>query len=80
METSAFDEPMEEQKDYSNENFKFMQSLAVHSGSVRTVATSEKGVMLSGSVDRSCKLFSLDETTGRYDFLQELNHHDHYVY
>ena len=80
METSAFDEPMEEVKDYSNEKFKFMQSLAVHSGSVRAVATSEKGVMLSGSVDNSCKLFSLDETTGRYEFIQELNHHEHYVY
>lgn len=82
-EASAFDDdvPMaEEKKDYSSEDFKFMQTLAVHSGSVRAVATNDKGLMMSGSVDHSCKLFALDEHSGRYDFIQELGHHDHYVY
>lgn len=85
-EISAFDDqdsPMpdaEEKKDYSNEDFKFEQMLQVHSGSVRTVATSNKGLLMSGSIDSSCKLFTLDESTGKYEFLQELHHHEHYVY
>jgi phospholipase A-2-activating protein len=84
-EESAFDDvPMaqdeEEKIDYESNDYKFMQTLQVHSGSVKSVATNEKGLMLSGSVDNSCKLFTIDETTGKYEFLQELAHHDHYVY
>ena len=57
-----------------------MQSLAVHSGSVKAVAVNDKGLMISGSVDNSCKLFTVNYETGRYEFLQELGHHEHYVY
>jgi phospholipase A-2-activating protein len=82
-EASAFDDdtPMEEEKkDYNSEDFKFMQMLEVHSGSVKAVAVNNTGLMMSGSIDQSCKLFSLDDTSGKYQFLQELHHHDHYVY
>lgn len=84
QEASAFDDvPMtetEEIKDHSNEDFKFLQSLGVHSGSVRAVAVNNTGLLLSGSVDQSCKLFIIDNETGKYEFIQELNHHQHYVY
>lgn len=82
-EASAFDEdtPMEEEKkDYSNEEFKFMQMMAVHSGSVKAVAVNDQGLMMSGSIDQSCKLFNIDDVSGKYELLQELHHHDHYVY
>lgn len=81
-ETSAFDDDnVEMQEETKGEGeFKFMQNIQVHSGSVRSIATNNKGLLLSGSMDQSCKLFHMDETNGKYEFLQELNHHERYVY
>jgi len=90
-EPSAFEEdsPMEEEiKDNNDNDFNFMQQIEVHTGAVKGIAvktlkdptSGDRGLLLSGSYDLSCKLFFLDQNSGKYEFIQELNYHDNYVY
>ncbi len=58
----------------------FQQTMAVHSGSVRSVSSLDSGYLLSGSIDKSCKLFILNNATGKYDFDKEIMYHQDYVY
>jgi hypothetical protein len=58
----------------------FQQTLAVHQGSVRAVATLDSGYMMSGSIDKTTKLFMLNNKTGKYDFEKELSNHNAFVY
>ena len=43
------------------------------------MAANTENLLLSGSVDKSCKLFSLDSNF-KYNFERELNYHEEYVY
>lgn len=61
-------------------DFMFQQTLAVHSGSVRAVASLDAGYMMSGSIDTSTKLFMLNNATGKYSFEKELKYHTGFVY
>jgi hypothetical protein len=60
--------------------FMFQQTLAVHQGSVRTVATLDAGYLLSGSIDTSTKLFMLNNANGKYAFDKEIKYHSGFVY
>jgi WD40 repeat protein len=63
-----------------NNEFEFQQSLAVHQGSVRCLAvlpgTDE---LVSGSIDKSAKLFSMDRASGKYTFEREFVYHEDFV-
>ena len=52
----------------------------MHSGAVRSLATLDSGYLLSGSIDKSAKLFILNNATGKYDFENEFMHHNDFVY
>jgi len=53
----------------ASKEFGFMQTLQVHSASVRSLAQHVKGdFMMSGSIDMTNKLYLLDSATGKYDF------------
>lgn len=63
-----------------NNDFGFMQTLACHASSVRSIATHPKGDMLmSGSIDMTNKLYLIDNMTGRYEFIREVKYHDGFV-
>ena len=54
--------------------------MAVHEGSVRALATHAQGeVLMSGSIDKSNKIFNLNSGTGKYDFVREVKYHDGFV-
>jgi len=61
-------------------DFAFQQSLHLHQGGVRTLAVLPSGYMLSGSIDTTCKLFILNNSTGKYDFDKELRYHTDFIY
>lgn len=61
-------------------DFGFMQTLACHASSVRSIATHPKGdILMSGSIDMTNKIYLLDNMTGRYDFMREMKYHDGFV-
>ena len=60
--------------------FKFQQSLAVHQGSVRCLTVLADDSLVSGSIDKSVKTFSLHKATGKYNFEKQLTYHDSFVY
>lgn len=60
--------------------FMFQQTLAVHQGAVRSLSTLDSGYLLSGSIDKSSKLFILNNATGKYDFDKEIVYHQDFVY
>jgi phospholipase A-2-activating protein len=44
------------------------------------LATHPKGdILMSGSIDKTNKLYLLDNSTGRYDFVREVKYHDGFV-
>lgn len=71
--------PVEPEKQLSDE-FVFQQSIQIHTGSVRALGTHPLGeVLMSGSIDKTNKLFSLNNKTGKYDFTKEVSYHDGFV-
>lgn len=52
-----------------------MQSLKVHSGSVRSLAILSTGSLVSASLDKSVKMYHLTDH-GHYDFDKELTFHE----
>ena len=60
--------------------FYFQQTLAVHDGSVRALGTHPQGeVLMSGSIDKTNKLYNLNSSTGKYEFEKEVKYHDGFV-
>lgn len=51
----------------------------MHQGSVRAISALPNGMLLSGSIDKTLKLFNLSNS-GRYEFDKELSYHDNFVY
>jgi len=76
---SAFDDVEIPSSSNNLEEFELSQSLAVHSGAVRCLATDDLGVLLSGSIDKSVKVFTMNDS-GKYDFDRETTYHDSFVY
>ena len=68
---------MEEVKGDSN-IYQFMQTLAVHTGAVRSVAV-QGDAMMSGSIDMTNKMYNYNSGSGRYDFDKEVKYHDGFV-
>jgi len=63
-----------------NNDYAFSQTLAVHSGAVRSLASLWPAEMLmSGSIDFSNKMYTLNKATGMYDYQKELMHHEGFV-
>jgi WD40 repeat protein len=63
-----------------NNDFEFQQTLSCHSGAVRCLCTlASVDTLVSGSIDTSCKLYSLDKSNGKYSFEKELTYHDSFV-
>ena len=57
-----------------------MQTLACHVSSVRSLATHPQGdILMSGSIDKTNKLYLLDNMTGRYEMIREVKYHDGFV-
>ena len=53
----------------------------MHQGSVRCLAVlPEVDSLVSGSIDKSVKLFSFDKSNGKYAFEKEFAYHDSFVY
>lgn len=42
-----------------------------HHGAVRCLSTLDSGYLLSGSIDKTTKLFMLNNATGKYEFEKE---------
>lgn len=62
-----------------HQEFYFQQSLTVHEGSVRALGTHPHGeVMMSGSMDKTNKMFNLN-ATGKYEFVKEMTYHEGFV-
>ena len=62
-------------------DFLFQQSIAVHQGSVRCLAVlPEIDSLVSGSIDKSVKLFLFDKSNGKYAFEREFSYHDAFIY
>ena len=60
--------------------YAFSQTLAVHTGAVRSLAVQKSADMLmSGSIDFSNKMYTLNRQTGKYEFTKEVLHHEGFV-
>lgn len=63
-----------------NNEFKFQQCLAVHQGAVRCLAVlPTTDDLVSGSIDGSAKLMTIDKSTGQYTFEKDFTYHDSFV-
>ena len=63
-----------------NNEYAFSQTLACHSGAVRSLAFQRGADMLmSGSIDFSNKMYTLNRATGKYEFTKEVLHHEGFV-
>ena len=61
-------------------DFQFQQVLAVHQGAVRCLAVLPgTDDLVSGSIDGSAKLMSIDKTNGQYSFEKDFTYHDSFV-
>lgn len=53
----------------------------MHQGSVRCLAVlPEIDSLVSGSIDKSVKMFMIDKSNGKYAFEKEFAYHDSFVY
>ena len=53
----------------------------MHKGSVRSVAVlSDTDSLVSGSIDKSAKLFGLDRSSGKYTLEREFDYHDSFIF
>ena len=60
-----------------NNDFVFSQSLSVHTGAVRCLASiNEHNFLLSGSIDMTTKLFMMNSDSGKYAFEKETKYHE----
>ena len=60
--------------------FKFQQCLAVHQGAVRCLAVMPgTDELVSGSIDGSAKMMTLDRSKGQYSFEKDFTYHDGFV-
>ena len=72
---------MANSNDLLDKDFVFQQSLAVHQGSVRCLTVLPgTDSLVSGSIDKSCKLFEMDKSNGKYDFAKEFVYHEGFIY
>ena len=63
------------------DGFHFLQTLAVHKGSVRSVTVlPDTDSLVSGSMDKSAKLFGLDKQSGKYTLEREFDYHDSFIF
>lgn len=64
-----------------NDGYNFMQTLAVHKGSVRSVTVlPHNDYLVSGSIDKCAKLFEIDKETGKYKIQREFDYHDSFIF
>ena len=63
-----------------DKEYAFSQTLAVHTGAVRSLAVQNSADMLmSGSIDFSNKIYTMNRQSGKYDFTKEVMHHEGFV-
>ena len=63
-----------------NNEYSFAQTLAVHSGAVRSLGALRQGnLLMSGSIDFSNKMYSLNMSSGKYEFQKEVLIHEGFV-
>lgn len=60
--------------------YNLSQSLFHHKNILRTITMNSKGLVVTGSFDKTCAFFGRREETGPYEFLKETKYHDDYVY
>lgn len=47
---------------------------------MRSIATHPEGeILLSGSVDKTSKIFNINNRSGKYEFQKEISYHDGFV-
>lgn len=68
--------------DFSNQNdtYNLSQQILHHKNILRTIACNNKGIVVTGSFDKSCAFFYRTEENGPYVHLRDTNYHDDYVY
>ena len=81
VEKSAFepDSPVQSQPAQADQDeYKFMQTLDFHSGTVRSLCVVDN-ILMSGSIDMTNKTYNLNQAIGKYNFGKELKYHDGHV-
>jgi phospholipase A-2-activating protein len=60
--------------------YNLSQSVYHHKNILRTVACNSKGVVVTGSFDKTCAFFARTDENGPYIHLKSTNYHDDYIY
>ena len=65
----------------SNQNIVYNLSMSIqhHKDTLRTLSCNNKGLLVTGSFDKSCAFYQCD-STGTYTFLKDTRYHDDYIY
>ena len=63
-----------------SEVYNLSQSIQHHKNILRTVACNNKGIVVSGSFDKTCAFFMKTEENGPYVHMKSTNYHDDYIY
>ena len=59
--------------------FRLSKTLLYHSGAVRTLSNNMRGVLISGSIDKSVKLYKYSAQTG-YIYDKSVDYHNDVIY
>ena len=67
--------------DESNQNVIYNLSIPIqhHKDTLRTVSCNNKGLVVTGSFDKTCAFYQCD-SNGDYKFLKDTKYHDDYIY
>ncbi len=65
----------------SNQNIVYNLSMSIqhHKDTLRTLSCNNKGLLVTGSFDKSCAFYQCD-SSGTYTFLKDTTYHDDYIY
>ena len=65
----------------SNQNIVYNLSMSIqhHKDTLRTLSCNNKGLLVTGSFDKSCAFYQCD-SSGTYTFLKDTSYHDDYIY
>ena len=59
--------------------YNLVMPIQHHKDTLRTVACNSKGLVVTGSFDKTCAFYQCDEK-GSYSFLKDTFYHDDYIY
>ena len=62
------------------DTYNLSQSIFHHKNILRTIASNNKGIVVTGSFDKTCAFFTQTEENGPYIHIRDTKYHDDYVY